>query len=130
MTRSNNPMTRSNKMTRSKKMKSVSLLAGLLLICAAVPVMAQAPPPPALLADHYDISATLDPITQTLSAVAKVDFKAREVSGSVRVELHPNLRQLKLYAIHRPAKVMPLHDSSESAAINRIAPRRAPGRSQ
>ncbi len=81
-------MTRS--MTRSKKMKSVSLLA-VLLICAAVPVMAQAPPPPALLADHYDISATLDPITQTLSAVAKVDFKAREVSGAVRVELHPNL---------------------------------------
>jgi len=77
-------------MTRSKKMKSVSLLA-VLLICAAVPVMAQAPPPPALLADHYDISATLDPITQTLSAVAKVDFKAREVSGAVRVELHPNL---------------------------------------
>jgi len=81
-------MTRS--MTRSKNMKSVSLLA-VLLICAAVPVMAQAPPPPALLADHYDISATLDPITQTLSAVAKVDFKAREVSGAVRVELHPNL---------------------------------------
>jgi aminopeptidase N len=76
--------------TRSKNMKSASLLA-VLLICSAVPVMAQAPPPPALLADHYDISATLDPITQTLSAVAKVDFKAREVSGAVRVELHPNL---------------------------------------
>ncbi len=78
-------------MTRSTKMKSVSLLA-VLLISTAVPVMAQAPPPPALLADHYDISATLDPITQTLSAVAKVDFKAREVSGAVRVELHPNLK--------------------------------------
>ena len=77
-------------MTRKKNMKSISLLA-VLLICSAVPVMAQAPPPPALLADHYDISATLDPITQTLSAVAKVDFKAREVSGAVRVELHPNL---------------------------------------
>jgi aminopeptidase N len=84
-------MTRSNKMTRSKKMKSVSLLAVLLLTCSAIPVMAQAPPPPALLADHYDISATLDPITQTLSAVAKVDFKAHDVSSAVRVELHPNL---------------------------------------
>ena len=82
-------MTRSK--TRSKKMKSISLLAVLPLICCAAPIMAQAPPAPALLADHYDISASLDPITQTLSAVAKVDFKAREVSGSVRVELHPNL---------------------------------------
>jgi aminopeptidase N len=85
-------MTRSTKkMTRSKKMNSVSLLAALLLICSAMPVMAQAPRPPALLAEHYDISATLDPITQSLSAVAKVDFKAHEVSGAVRVELHPNL---------------------------------------
>jgi aminopeptidase N len=85
MTRSNNSM------FGSKQMKSVSLLAVLLLLGCVAPILAQAPPPPALLADHYDISATLDPITQNLSAVAKVDFKAREVSSSVRVELHPNL---------------------------------------
>jgi tetratricopeptide (TPR) repeat protein len=78
-------------MSRSKKMKSISLLAVLLPICYAVPVKAQAPRPPALLADHYDVSATLDPITQSLSAVAKVEFKALEVTSAVRVELHQNL---------------------------------------
>ena len=78
-------------MSRSKKMKSISLLAVLLPICYAVPVKAQAPRPPALLADHYDVSATLDPITQSLSAVARVEFKALEVTSAVRVELHQNL---------------------------------------
>ena len=54
--------------------------------------MAQSPrPTPAFLADHYDISATLDSIGQSISAVAKVDFKVQEVSSSVRVELHQNL---------------------------------------
>src|SRR5258708_8825341 len=80
-------------MSRSKKMKSISLLAVLLPICYAVPVKAQAPRPPALLADHYDVSATLDPITQSLSALAKVEFKALEVTSPVRVELHQNLNE-------------------------------------
>jgi aminopeptidase N len=43
------------------------------------------------LAEHYDVSATLDPASQSLSAVAKVDFRATEVSSIVRVELHSNL---------------------------------------
>ena len=33
----------------------------------------------------------LDPVAQSLSAVATVEFKAQEVSSGVRVELHPNL---------------------------------------
>src|SRR6266851_60127 len=78
-------------MTRSKKLKSAASLVALLLSCAAAPARAQAPPPPALLADHYDVSATLDPITQSLSAVARVEFKAHDVSSTVRIELHPNL---------------------------------------
>jgi tetratricopeptide (TPR) repeat protein len=78
-------------MTHSKKMKPVFLITALLLGSSAAPVMAQGPPPPAFLADHYDVFATLDPITQSLSAVAKVDFKARDVSSAIRVELHPNL---------------------------------------
>ncbi|HLZ92467.1 MAG TPA: M1 family aminopeptidase [Candidatus Acidoferrum sp.] len=78
-------------MTRSKKMKPAFLFAALLLSGALAPVEAQAPPPPALLAEHYDVSATLDPITQSLSAVAKVDFKAQQVTSAVRVELHSNL---------------------------------------
>jgi aminopeptidase N len=69
-----------------------SLLAvSALLACCVAPSMAQAPRPPAFLAEHYDISATLDPIGQSISAVAKIEFKAQEVSGGVRVELHPNL---------------------------------------
>ena len=74
--------------------KTLPLLAlALFLVTAAfaLPSMAQAPRPPAFLAEHYDISATLDTIGQSLSSVAKVDFKAQEVSGGVRVELHPNL---------------------------------------
>jgi aminopeptidase N len=77
-------------MTRSNKLNSALILTSLLLL-ACSSLRAQSPPPPAFLADHYDVSATLDPITQTLSAVAKVDFKARDVSSAVRVELHPNL---------------------------------------
>jgi len=77
-------------MTRSKKMKSVFLVAPLLLLYATA-LKAQTPPSSAFLAEHYDVSATLDPITQSLSAVAKVDFKAIEVSSNVRIELHKNL---------------------------------------
>ena len=43
------------------------------------------------LAQHYEVSATLDAIGQSISAIAKIDFKATEASSSVRVELHPNL---------------------------------------
>jgi len=77
-------------MTRCDKISIASLLASLLLLLCA-PLRAQTPRASSFLADHYDVSAALDPITQSLSAVAKVDFKAQEVSSSVRVELHPNL---------------------------------------
>jgi tetratricopeptide (TPR) repeat protein len=61
------------------------------LSCAAAPLHAQAPRPVNFLAEHYEISASLDAIGQSLSATAKIDFKAVEASSSVRVELHPNL---------------------------------------
>ncbi len=61
------------------------------LSCAAAPLRAQAPRPVNFLAEHYDVSASLDPIGQSLSATAKIEFKAVEASSSVRVELHPNL---------------------------------------
>ena len=63
----------------------------LALACAASPLRAQAPRSVGFLADHYDISATLDATHQAITAVAKVDFRATDVSGSIRVELHPNL---------------------------------------
>src|SRR3981189_1894732 len=61
------------------------------LSCAAAPLQAQAPRPENFLAEHYDVSASLDAIGQSISATAKIDFKAVEASSSVRVELHPNL---------------------------------------
>jgi tetratricopeptide (TPR) repeat protein len=63
----------------------------LCLACAPAPLQAQTPRPATFLAEHYDVSATLDAIGQSISAVAKIDFKAIEPSSSVRVELHPNL---------------------------------------
>ena len=63
----------------------------LLLSLAAAPLHAQAPRPVNFLATHYDVSATLDAIGQSLSATAKIDLVATEASSNVRVELHPNL---------------------------------------
>src|SRR5579864_6887338 len=67
------------------------LFAALLLACVAAPVRAQVPSAPPFLAEHYDVSATLDPVGQAIFATAKIDFKASEVSSTVRVELHRNL---------------------------------------
>jgi aminopeptidase N len=61
------------------------------LSCAAAPLPAQVPRPANFLAEHYDVSASLDAIGQSISATAKIEFKAVEASSSVRVELHPNL---------------------------------------
>ena len=61
------------------------------LACSAAPIRAQAPRPVGFLADHYDISATLDSTHQAITAIAKVDLRATDVSSNVRVELHPNL---------------------------------------
>jgi len=85
-------MTHLRKLNRAFALKSLLTPAGLVLLtCSAAPALAQTPRPPAFLAQHYDITATLDPVAQSLSAVAKVEFKAQEVSGGVRVELHQNL---------------------------------------
>jgi hypothetical protein len=43
------------------------------------------------LAEKYEVSATLDAGGQAIVASAKVQFRATEASGIVRVELHPNL---------------------------------------
>src|SRR5580692_6493198 len=59
--------------------------------CAASTLRAQTPRPVGFLADHYDISATLDSNHQSISAIAKIDFRATDVSSNLRVELHPNL---------------------------------------
>ena len=78
-------------MTRLQKISTVSALSILLLAISASPSLAQVPRPAAFLAEHYDVSATLDPAGQSIFAIAKIDFRAQEVSGGVRVELHQNL---------------------------------------
>jgi aminopeptidase N len=77
------------KLTRNTTISCALLITALVL--AAASLRAQTPIAPAFLAEHYDINAVLDPITQTLSATAKVDFVAKEVSSAIRVELHSNL---------------------------------------
>ena len=80
------------RVTRNNPSLYMSFLAALaaLLVCSAAPAQAQVVRS-AFLAEHYDVTANLDTIGQSISAVAKVEFKAQEVSGTVRVELHPNL---------------------------------------
>jgi aminopeptidase N len=50
------------------------------------------------LADKYEVSAYLDTTAQGINAIAKVQFRAQEVSSNVVVELHENLeiREIKL----------------------------------
>jgi aminopeptidase N len=62
------------------------------LVCSAAGALrAQAPRPVAFVAQNYEVTATLDTVRQAITATAKVDLKALEASGNVRVELHPNL---------------------------------------
>ncbi len=65
-----------------------------LFLCLVFPgaaLQAQVPRPPSFLAEKYEVSAYVDTIAQGINAVAKVDFRAQEVSGTVRVELHESL---------------------------------------
>jgi peptidase M1-like protein/tetratricopeptide repeat protein len=73
------------------------LVAPLALVFAAQPMPAQTPPAFNFVAEHYDVSATIDTGGQSISATAKVDFRPVEASSSLRVELHPNLeiREIK-----------------------------------
>src|ERR1700738_3767646 len=77
---------------RKKALTPIARLGALtLLLFAAGSLRAQNPRPVALVAENYDVLATLDNIRQSLTGTPQADFKALEVSGNVRVELHPNL---------------------------------------
>ncbi len=66
------------------------LLALSLLMAGTVP--AQSPRRFPFRADHYDVQVLLHPEDQTISALARVDFIANEVSRTVVVELHQDLK--------------------------------------
>jgi len=82
-------------MTRTTNFRSALALSFICTLAvwlsAPAQLKAQGPRGPAFTAQHYDISATLDPGGQSLQAIAKVDFIANEVSGGIRVELNQNL---------------------------------------
>jgi hypothetical protein len=78
-----------------------AILAGFALaLGGALPIWAQSSGPMArpaaanagFRAVHYDVSATLDPAHQMLTARAVVDFEATGASRVIVAELHPNLR--------------------------------------
>jgi hypothetical protein len=80
-----------------------STLAGgalLFLVCcvalAQAPIGAQAPAQAGRLAAFravsYDVYASLQPETQSLSARVVVEFESQDLSRTVECELHPNLR--------------------------------------
>src|SRR5437899_9662100 len=76
---------------RRRVCTTVCVTTLIFLLCSALPLHAQAPRPVNFLADNYDVSATLDAIGQSITATARIEFKAAEASSSLRVELHPNL---------------------------------------
>src|SRR5712671_3307834 len=86
-----NPLERGPMALRRRVFSTCFIFALLVLGLGAAPLRAQVPTPANFLAQHYEVSATLDAIGQSISAIAKIDFKATEASSSVRVELHPNL---------------------------------------
>ena len=67
------------------------LTAAILLATSGDRAMAQESRGPNFLAQNYEVSAYLDTSGQTINAIAKVEFRAQEVSQNVRVELHQNL---------------------------------------
>jgi aminopeptidase N len=68
--------------------------------------------PPSFLADKYEVSVYLDTAAQGINAVAKVQFRAQEVSQNVRVELHENLEVREVKGAD--GKSLPFQRESES----------------
>src|SRR5215470_4366503 len=84
-------------MALSRPIAACLLFVFLTLFGVARSLRAQVPPSFNFVAEHYDISATIDTGGQSISATAKVDFRPLQASSNLRVELHPNLeiREIK-----------------------------------
>src|SRR5580704_10889055 len=77
---------------------AILLLCGMAVAASQEPIQqpqgpqsAPAQQVPSFLADKYEVSAYLDSVAQGVNAVAKIEFRAQEVSQNLRVELHENL---------------------------------------
>lgn len=77
---------------RKRTLARYSVLLCAVILSGGARAEAQAPRPLSFLAVHYEVSASLDPSVQGLSAKAKVELQAIEPSRLVQVELHPNLK--------------------------------------
>jgi hypothetical protein len=108
------------------KLRSTLLIAALAFAAAAAfaqePGAPQSAPVieegPAFRATHYDITASIDPATQTLTADAKVDFVALAPSHVVQVELHPNLKVGTLKS--SSGKIIGIDQDDQNPLIRRI----------
>ena len=79
-------------MRRRQKAWGALLPTSLLLLTFwRAPLQAQQTQLPSFLAEKYDLTAYLDTSGQSINAVARIDFRAREVSTNLHVELHQNL---------------------------------------
>ena len=82
-------------------MFKIQRLAGLLAVSLAfaLPALAQAPHSFPFRATNYDVEVILHPEDQNITATVKADFVAEQVSKTVVVELHPDLR---IATVHEP----------------------------
>src|SRR5271154_3504906 len=78
-------------------------LVSLLVVSLAVsfPALAQTQAPHSFpfRATNYDVEVILHPDDQNITATVKADFVAEQVSKTVVVELHPDL---KIATVHEP----------------------------
>ncbi|MGC1384054.1 MAG: M1 family aminopeptidase [Candidatus Acidiferrales bacterium] len=74
--------------------RHIAIFTALVAIFALEPRAAQAQVPKSFpfRANNYDVQVLLHPNDQTISGLAKVEFIAQQVSRTVVVELHPDLK--------------------------------------
>ena len=94
--------------------KWVRLAPALFLLCAVSisRMKAQTVATPNFLAEKYEVSVYLDTVAQGINAIAKVEFRAHEVSSNVRVELHENLEVKEVRGAD--GKILPFQRESEN----------------
>ena len=84
------PLLKPHRLILSLALLPASILVIFLMV--ADPAMAQAAHTFPFRATNYDVEVVLHPESQTITALAKVDFVATEVGKTLLVELHPDLQ--------------------------------------
>ena len=94
-------MQRQRAVSRGCFLSKIYRLAGLLTVSLALAfsALAQAPHSFPFRATNYEVEVILHPDDQNITATVKADFVAEQVSKTVVVELHPDLR---IATVHEP----------------------------